>query len=421
MTKPARTRFGRKRLVIRVSSFEFDSSFEFRHSSLRSIALLLLLTIFAPALADPPREITIATVPEAEQPFVIKHVVPGANCMAVSDVAGLLAVGMKYGSPAEVWVYKLDAVGAIAAGDPMKIPLPKPAALAGHANAAATLAFHPKLPILYIWQDMNVPGDVGDPAANPVFKELDHLLVVNFASGAPVVAATTCRGPEYHYNRNDGELVFNADATKMFPPGLRMPVPTANTNPPAVGFLELDAAGMPVMAEGKPKLTLEDVSVILGYPNVYGFVPVTDDVWIFPGAYGPATLDRSNRRGRITSMTYPGNAYWWYHTGHPSLPVIYTTYVNTAQAFRIEHAGGFITGPPQRINIPGGALTSPPVVLTKQKKVAWGGGNRVVLVTIDDAGYYTATATQVPAKNPSVAALAYSEKLDKLYVAVEAQ
>jgi hypothetical protein len=302
----------------------------------------------------------------------------------------------------------------------MKIPLPKPAALEANANAAAVLAFHPTLPILYIWQDINTPGTLGEPEGNPVFKEFDHLLVVNLASGAPVVAATTCRGPEYAYNRADGAMLFNAGATQLFPPNLRMPTPAKDSLLPAAGYLELDAQGLPVLVEGKPRLTLEDISPLLGYSNIYGMVPVSDDVWIVPGAYGPQTLDRTNRRGRLTGPALPGNAYWWYHAGHPTLSVIYTTYMNTGTAFRFDHVNGFLSGPSQQVNVPG-ALTTAPLVMARQKKIAWGGGNRILLLSIDDAGDFTDQASQVLVKNPSVKAIAYSEKLDKLFVAVEAQ
>jgi hypothetical protein len=386
------------------------------------LAAALLPALPAAAAADLPRRIEIATVPVAEPSFVTRVVAPNASCLAVSDVAGVLAVGFRYGGPAEVRIHALDAAGTVVEGDPVTIPLPMPKSLQSLKAASVctvALAFHPTLPLLYVWQDTNAAGQPAKADAKLVFSDFDHLLVVSLAAAAPRVVATVGCGPEYAHNRSTGELVVSPAAGRLFLPNLRMPGGTSSV--PALGYMEIDAAGMPRMVQGKPALVLEDVSVMLAHPNGYGMVPVSDDIWIFPGSYGPATLDRTNRRGRITGVTYPGNACNWYHTAHPTLPVVYTTARDQSTIYRIEHAGGFPSNIYQSINVAAGQPTTPPVVMAKRKAIAWGSNERVVIVGIDAAGGFTTQAAQVPVKNRSVGRLAWSQKSARLYVPVEAE
>jgi hypothetical protein len=51
--------------------------------------------------------------------------------------------------------------------------------------------------------------------------------------------------------------------------------------------------------------------------------------------------------------------------------------------------------------------------------VAVGGVNRVHLIALDAQGRMKAERQDVSVQNPTITALAYSEKFDRLYVAVE--
>ena len=150
-----------------------------------------------------------------------------------------------------------------------------------------------------------------------------------------------------------------------------------------------------------------------------GYAIISDDVMITAGMVGPATLDRANRRGRWNHYQLTPLAYSTYRlAGHPTLPVVYLSMVGYSYIFRMEHADGYLTLLPQTVMI-NDAVYSPPVVMAKRKRVAFGGANHVHAVGLDDDGWYTNTMEQTVVANPSLEALVYSEKFDRLYAAVE--
>src|SRR5438128_1872276 len=69
-----------------------------------------------------------------------------------------------------------------------------------------------------------------------------------------------------------------------------------------------------------------------GWPAGMGFIPVSDDVVIVGGPYGPVTWDSANRRARFGMMQiHPHYAapYVDRLVGHPTLPVLYSGLVRT--------------------------------------------------------------------------------------------
>src|SRR5262249_31685469 len=82
--------------------------------------------------------------------------VPSARCIAIGETAGWLAFGHdKTFTDGHVSLVKLDAKGNPAAYS-IPLKLPRPAGLVKHANYPLALAFHPKLPVLYVWQDIAI-------------------------------------------------------------------------------------------------------------------------------------------------------------------------------------------------------------------------------------------------------------------------
>ena len=63
------------------------------------------------------------------------------------------------------------------------ISLAKPAALAARATYPLAITFHPKLPLLYVWQDIEAVTPRAEATDAPVYKEFDHVLVYDIDRG----------------------------------------------------------------------------------------------------------------------------------------------------------------------------------------------------------------------------------------------
>src|SRR4029079_6416741 len=143
--------------------------------------LALLLTI---SLAAGQTKVRIPTVEDGTIDNLIKVEASLANNSAVCDGLGVIASthDAKH-AEGQVSLRKLDAAGT--PGDAVLLKLPKPDGLAKYPNYATGLAFHPTLPLLYVWQDVEMPKDerkIPQPlsaADNAAMNEFDHLLIYN--------------------------------------------------------------------------------------------------------------------------------------------------------------------------------------------------------------------------------------------------
>jgi hypothetical protein len=405
-------------------------------------------------------ELTVKlTAIDAEKvPYVVPLVALGARSAAVSDSLGMVAIGQTVNKDAQLSLFRLDAQGKPTAAAPVVVKLPKPAALAQRDTYPLSLAFHPSLPLLYVWQDVKALDGDPPPPTDPAWKDLDHLLIYALDGAAPELLLSLCRGSLFHTGNVAGSLGLDVTNGRLYVPNLRL----GAKNPPdhaALGWFSLDADGLPVAGDDEPtkavpvatvakaaadraaRLTVLRAAVTAGkpvgafrhtpektygfswFPSGAGFVPVTRDLFIACGPYGPVTWDGSDRRARAQVFLMPVNFVSYYCTriaGHPTLPVVYAGMVGYSWAHRVEHADGYITLAPQVVLLEGCTLKTPPVVLAKRNLVAWGGPNAVYLAAIDAEGKFKDTpGSQVNVMNPVVEGLAYSEKFNLLYVAVE--
>jgi hypothetical protein len=217
-------------------------------------------------------------------------------------------------------------------------------------------------------------------------------------------------------------MAFDHDAKKLFLPGLRMPSSSDKESLGTCGFCRLDGAGLPVKnaAGTAPELTIDADYTLTNSPAILGYAPVSDGVNIACSYYGPMTWDRDNRRAHSAYFyLIPSAPYTYRMIGHPTLPVVLFSMIGYPSAFRMEHADGYLTMLPQCITVNGARFQSNPVLLARQKKLAIGGINRVHVLTLDDEGYFTGQNAAMIVDNPSLEALAYSEKFDRLYVTVD--
>src|SRR5438067_8199058 len=167
------------------------------------------------------RELTVKLTPTdlAKVPYVVPVVAPAAYCAAVGDAAGLVAVGHKVDKQAQLSLFRLDAQGK-PADKPIVVKLPKPATLAQRDTYPLSLAFHPTLPLLYVWQE--VEGLKGDPVPpdEPAWKEFDHLLIYSLEK-APELLVALCRGPLFHTGNAAGSLGLDGGNGLLYIPNLR--------------------------------------------------------------------------------------------------------------------------------------------------------------------------------------------------------
>ena len=183
------------------------------------LLLVALVSIAGIAPAQP----TVALVP-SKAPRVdalVPVMAQSARCIALSETHGLLAFGHdKTYADAHVSLVKLDAKGTpFAYAIPIK--LPKPAALVKNKNYVTGLAFHPKLPLLYVWQEIDVYFTNPPPPAPPETMQFDHLCIIDISKETPELMLGMCRGLEFIYGQQGGAIAVDATGSFLYVPNIR--------------------------------------------------------------------------------------------------------------------------------------------------------------------------------------------------------
>jgi hypothetical protein len=424
----------------------------------KSAATLALL--LATALVRGETKVRIPVVEDSTIDNLIKVEAPLANSSAVCDRLGLIAFTHDARhTDAQVSLRKLDATGT--PGEPVLLKLPKPAGLAKYPNYATGLAFHPTLPLLYVWQDVEMPKDerkIPQPLSAPdnaAMNEFDHLLIYNLEKPVPELLVGLCRAPEFSFSRPIGSIAIDAAGERLYVPNVTADHKPAGTT---MASYVLWADGMPVVGaieEGKPapgteKPTPEGraahVAAIQaaskankqalpqrvcpgnGYAfygdsavgSGVGFVPIARDVVITGGyhATGIVSWSPEDRTCRMVHYRLQSHYSYKWPAGHPTLPLVFLSETHDSHLFRFEHADGHPTLVPQRADLEATNLSSNPAVMAKVKKIAVGSQNRVIVIGLDDNARFKNERKQ-QLLGSIVRTLCYSEKFDRLYVAVE--
>lgn len=389
--------------------------------------LLFGLLLFPSSGVRAQNDLKLAEVPDSKIANLIQVVAPSAACAAVSDVANVLVVGHKVGKEPHLTVFHLDDLGKPNAA-PVSLTLPRPASVQVR-NYPLSLAPHPKLPLLYVWQDCERPGGIEAPEPAGA-KDLDHLLVYRIDRAMPELVQALGRGPEYQPGNAAGAVAVNSAGTKLYVPNLRQvgPKPAQGGS---VGYFQIDARGLTVNANAKPgepikprKITADNNYVLGGWPCGLGFVPISNEVVIVGGPWGQASWCEGDRRAPFSFVNlHPYYAAYYVDrlAGHPTLPVFFVSVVSQGWVYRMEHADGIPTLAPQRATLEGAAVHSYPVVMAARNQLVVGGVNKVYTLALDDKGRFKDQRQQMEVANPTVSALTYSPRFDRLYVAVESK
>jgi hypothetical protein len=382
--------------------------------------ICIALLVFASTSTAQPK-VTLAPPKPGHIDAIVPVMAQSARCAAVNDAHGVLAFGHDRGyADAHVSLVKLDAKGTPAAyAIPIKLPtLP---GLVKTPNYAVSVAFHPTLPLLYVWQDVyanytNPPAPMSDD-----LKKFDHLLIYDVVKETPTLLAGLCRGESYIYGQQGGSVSVDPTGSFLYVPNLRE---EKNAGSLRFGRFPLGVDGLPKKDNVPPQLTpIEYVHLfhLSGYGSGLSFHHVAKDVVISSCSQGLMTWRPEDKNVALSGMPlkYGGHARV---VGHPTLPVLFASvahHVNGDSLFRCEHVEGYLTLLPRQYVIPESKLSSPPAILSKPNKVAVGGQYQVYLLDLDDKGFPTGALTHVLVNGPQVRALVYSERFDRLYVGVE--
>ena len=393
---------------------------------------------------------------------IVPILAPDATCIAQDDTHGLVVVGRRGAAEGHLFVHQLDAHGLLRPGDPAAITLPRPQSLDEFENRPLSLLFHPKLPLLFVWQDIGKFHEAS-PEERIVFDEFDHLLIYAVDAGSLRLEAAFGRGPQFGHSQSLGFMATDPRGGRLFMPNLRDTNDKRNiylTGRACVGYYDLDDEGMPkrtrVRAKGKldhrglqefemrVRPTRTDVGHIRDYPAGLGFVAPNQDVVLVGGIMnGPAVWDTRNRRAPIAifRMPHPEKDYVdGSEPGpqspvkeivgiendniigpHPTLPIIYGATLDGSVLYRIEHAGGYPIMIPELISISGARFQSAPLVASAtNSRLVVGAENSLHVVALDDEGRFAGSADRIEVANPRLRTMAYSRKFDRLYVGVEA-
>ena len=430
------------------------------------IAALVVATVGLPAFAQVAmpvqREVPLAATP-GEVDYLRTVPLPPGRAAVVSDVAGVLAVIHKQGKipGPHVSLVRLDDRGEPSKDKPVTIQLPHSKLLTDRDNYPLALTVHPKLPLLYVWQDVVTSFEKGAPVDDPKADGFCHLHVYDISKPEPQLLQSVAQGDTFARGNTAGAIEFDRHATRLFVPNLQRRnakgVATAS-----IGFLRVLENGhvvpddddvLAAASSGKAgvdrqadvtaaarKAYLEQVrtgkvldratrnatsasAIFAAHPCGLSYFNVSDTVTIVGGPLGPVTWDESNRRAQFNAITfYPivGIGYRLRLVGHPTLPVIFVSGLSSGFVYRMEHVDGFLTMLPQRGTLAGvTAIASSPVLLGKRPYFACGSAKTLHLIGFDDQGHLNGQRIDVPVVSDTVEAIAYSPRFDKLYTRVD--
>jgi hypothetical protein len=404
----------------------------------RIVVATALWAVLARA-ADVPLELTITPEKiEAAPDYLTQIVVPDASCAAVSDALSLLVIGSNTPGDKQLAVFKLDAAGKPGA-EPVWLALPKPEALAAKPNYPLGVLFHPRLPILYVWQDVDAPLTKGEkrPPLAKEYLEFDHLLVYGIKGGALELVQTTAGGDGFKCGLKAGTIGLDHGAKNLF-------VPNASgetADEAGIAFFALDEEGVPgetpeesADQKGKqvknltpsksPKKTLKPVLLPRQLRTGHYFPSGTgwhggSEAIIMGGHSGCMMADFHNGGLRQTWFTIPILTGSCFITGHPTLPALYMCLHDHNHLYYIAQVNGYVTLLPQIALVSGTHLDGLPVVLTKQSRLAVTEAKSVHLLGLNAEGKFDGKDQMLPLPGGVGKGLAYSEKLGRLFVAVD--
>jgi len=414
------------------------------------VALICGCVSAALAFAQPatPLKLVPGTIPQLT-PIVAQD----ARCIAQSDAHGKIAIGHDRAWPeAHLSLFKLDPQGKpLLPATTWKLPIPESLVKNKNENYPLSLAFHPSLPRLYVWQEVNHYYTNPPSRETPELFTFDHLLLDDITKSPPALVTSLCRGPDWLYGQQGGAIAIDSAGQYLYVPNLRE---RTNAGSWRFGRYPLDADGLPKLAgpdatpnpppQTSPPINIEERLKKLEAANVaHTLVPPDltpiEYVYLFPGgSYGSSITFLPQDKDLVIAGGVNGLICWrpgdplvvvsglpirkhgaTFAARHPKLPLVFASKMNGDAIFRGEFVEGYWTRVPRGSALPESRLSTAPVVMTKTNQVAIGGQHQVYVVSLDERGEANPEATVARVFAPQVRTLVYSEKFDKLYVGVD--
>ncbi|MGE0606994.1 MAG: hypothetical protein AB7O62_07865 [Pirellulales bacterium] len=439
-----------------------------RHPSRFVIAAAVLTCVLiqaAPAHAQ--RELRVKTIPETPLDFVTTVTAPLTRGMAFSDPANAVVTIHHDKHTAHVSVHKLDPQGGVVAEDPATMMLPKPASLANRPTNVLGVVCHPRQPVVYVWQDVE-PAEPFVPLDPSLAVEFDHLWIYSLEESPPRLLMSTCRGESFSCGSIAGGMAFDAARDRLYVPNMRQYDTLQKKAVTAIGWIFLEADGLPALvkadepptpvphvspdelaaapldlaagaaaraakmaafeqgkASGMPLVPKRATHVSLysfaGSPAPYNYAPLDGRTVLTTGHSGPVSWHLTDQSGHFNCFfLQPYVPYRYRVAVHPVQPALYVTTLSyDGRLVWLQHADGYITLTPRILSVDGLVTHSVPLVLATRNQLAIGAVNSICLIDLDDSGRFKTSAVKMAVNNPTVEAIAWSERLSRLYVPVE--
>ncbi|HEY8665211.1 MAG TPA: hypothetical protein VIL86_01040 [Tepidisphaeraceae bacterium] len=385
---------------------------------MRAIAFASLLFPGAAVRADAPA--TGPTTIPAAAARLVKILAPGALWLGESDRDGIVIVAQQGVEAYHLSVYGLDGDGEIVAGEPQRIRLPWPESLKQFRHCALCVAFHPKLPLAYIWHDID-SAQANRPESFSAYAELNHVLVFSIDGGKLTQKGAFCPGDKCINGTAYASLALDGPkGERLFVPHLRNPANGSG----GIGYFDLDEKGMPRAAESgvADAAGVEVKPVFIDAPTTgMGFIAINKNLLMFARTYGLELWDIENRRGALGSVTLPGNETGnVFIAGDPAFPRVLAVTQGQGWVYSMDQVDGYPTGLPQRLGFNAIPFESAPaIMLGKANRMAVGAVNAVHILGLDGEGRITQLLESITLSSSLTRAVGYSRKHDRLYVAVE--
>lgn len=394
---------------------------------------LIALFAAAPAYAQP---VTTAKVRPGSLDILTPVTADQSRCVALSEKLRLLAFGHDKQFPeGNITLVKLDEKGVPASSaETIKLPLPPDLVKAG--NYVSSLAFHPKLPRLYVWQEINVHYNFPTTPDPPIVAPFDHLCILDVSKSPAELMLSVCRGPDYLYGMAGGAVAVDDDGSFLYIPNLRH---ATDRNHWGFGRVPLDADGLPKVLEKDMPLP-ERLKEIASRNVAKSLLPAektpNEYVNAFPGNFAGSAMDVLPLGPEAVLAGGPRGFLLWrpndqvsplamlplkQHQAtmigrHPKSTALYATRPSDKSIFRADLAGDVLTSLP-RETVLAEKIGSRPVAMAKKLAVA--GPWHVTVFDLDDAGNLRPDAIRIPVLTAMGRTLIYSPQFDRLYVGVE--
>jgi hypothetical protein len=398
--------------------------------------MFLLLSLLArSACAQPAENITVEA---GTFDRLVPLVAPEARCVALSEAQNLIAFGHdKTWKEAQITMYRLNSTGQpIFPATSWQLPCPE--VFQKQGTYPIGLAFHPKLPLLYVWNELSVHFTNPPTTETDDVRKFDHLLIYDVAKSPPELLVSLCRGSEYLYGQNGAPLAVDPEGTFLCIASLR---DLKNAGSWRFGRFSLDADGLPKVVDEKLPRE-EKIKKIVEWNATPAATPTEktpfEYVYLFPGNhFGSVGNFHIENKGTILAGGATGVMCWrpddpnvtlsglpirkhsmTFLARHPKLPLVYASKHQGDGVFRVQFIDGYWSLVPRGWTIPEVKLISPPVML-RDKHLAVAGAYQVYIFPLDDQGNVRGPATSVQLLSPTGRTLVYSDKFDKLYAGVD--